>query len=118
VDEVKLSRALERLGDVQAFGYFGIDGGILFIPFVHDCMQASTGHRIPAGEQCHIPATGNEPFGDVARNRFPSAVLQRRRSPGYRRQDSDSFIGLVMLFAVKSGFAVLFITSKIPFGTT
>jgi hypothetical protein len=28
VDEVKLSRALERFGDVKVFGYFGIDGGI------------------------------------------------------------------------------------------
>ena len=31
MDEVKLGSVLERLGDVQVFGDFGIDGGILFI---------------------------------------------------------------------------------------
>ena len=60
----------------------------------HHGMQASAGHRIPGGEQRHIPATGDEPFGDVASHRFPGAVLPRRRSPGYRRQDSHSFVGL------------------------
>jgi hypothetical protein len=94
VDEVELSSALERLGDVKVFGYFGIDGGILFIPLVHHGMQVSAGYRIPAREQRHIPATGDEPFGDVASHRFPGAVLPRRRSPGYRRQDCHSFFGL------------------------
>jgi hypothetical protein len=64
VDEVKLSSVLERFGDVKVFGYFGIDGGILFISVVHHGMQMSVGHRIPAGEQRYLPATGDEPFGD------------------------------------------------------
>ena len=35
VDEVKLSCVLEHFGDVEIFGYFGIDGGIFFISPVH-----------------------------------------------------------------------------------
>src|SRR6266571_1795265 len=41
-------------------------------------------HRIPASEQGHIPATGDESFGDIASHRFPGTVLPGRRSPGYR----------------------------------
>ena len=94
VDEVKLSRAFKRFGDMKVFGYFGIDGGILFISLVHHGMQASASHRISAGKQCHIPSTGDEPFSDVAGNRFPGAILPRRRSPSYGRQDSHSVFGL------------------------
>jgi hypothetical protein len=100
VDEVKLSRVLERFGDVKIFGYFGIDGGILFIPFVHHGMEASASHRIPAGEQRHVPATGHEAFGDVARYRFPGAVLPGRCSPGYGRKNSHSFVGLGHAFSM------------------
>jgi hypothetical protein len=93
VDEVKLSSVLERFGDVKVFGYFGIDGGILFIPPVYHGMEVSAGHRIPAGEQRHIPATGDQSFGDVAGDRLPRAVLPGRCSPSYGRQDSHSFVG-------------------------
>src|SRR5947209_487243 len=55
-------------------------------------MQTSTGHGISASEQGHIPATGDKSFGDVARHRLPGAVLPRRSSPSYRRQDSHLFI--------------------------
>src|SRR5450631_518839 len=57
-------------------------------------MQVSAGDRIPASKQCHVPATGDEPFGYVASHRFPSAILPRRRSPGYWRQDRHSFVGV------------------------
>src|SRR5216683_3137284 len=60
MDEVKLSSTLERFGDVKVFGYFGIDGGILFMSFVNHGVQVSAGHRIPTGEQRHIPTTGDE----------------------------------------------------------
>ena len=60
VDQVELSSVLERFGDVKVFGYFGIDGGILFIAPVHHGMQTSAGHGIPAGEQRYIPATGDQ----------------------------------------------------------
>ena len=93
VDEVELSGVLERFGDVKVLGYFGIDGGILFIPPVDHGMQASAGHGIPGGEQRHIPATGDQSFGDVAGDRLPRAVLPGRRSPGYGRQDGHSFVG-------------------------
>src|SRR5690242_17191035 len=93
VDKVKLSSVLERFRNVKVFGYFGIDGGVLFIPSVHYGMQVSAGHRIPAGEQRHIPATGDESFGDVAGDRLPRAVMAGRCSPGYGRQDSHSFVG-------------------------
>jgi hypothetical protein len=46
---------------------------------------------IPTGQQSHIPASGDEPFGYVACNRFPGAVLPRRRPPGYRRKNSHLF---------------------------
>jgi hypothetical protein len=68
----------------KVFGYFGIDAGILFISLVHHSMEVSVGHRISGGEQCHIPATSDESFGDVAGDRFPGAVLSRRSSPGHR----------------------------------
>ena len=93
VDEVKLSSVLKRFGNVKVLGYFGIDGGILFIPPVHHGMQVSSGHGIPGGEQCHIPTTGYQSFGNVAGYRLPRAVLPGRRSPGYRRQDSHPFVG-------------------------
>src|SRR5579864_4226000 len=44
VEEIKLSSVLEGFRDVKVFGYFGIDGGILFTSLVHDGMQASAGH--------------------------------------------------------------------------
>src|ERR1700728_5117167 len=94
MDEVKLGRPLERLGDMKVFGHFGIDGGIFFVTLVHHGMEASAGDRIPAGEQSHIPASGDEPFGYVACDRFPSAVLPRSRPPGYRRKNSHSFFRL------------------------
>src|SRR5258705_10197816 len=72
----------------------GVGGGLVFITRIHHGMQASAGHRIPAGEQSHIPVSGDEPFGYVACNRFPGAVLPRRRPPSYRRKDSHSFFGL------------------------
>src|SRR5437660_6279925 len=84
VDAVEFSRELDRFGDVQVFGYFGVDGGVLFIPLFHDGMQVSAGHRISGSEQGHIPATGDEPLGDIASHRLPSAILPRRRSPCYR----------------------------------
>src|SRR6266498_3029715 len=94
MDEIKLSRELERFGDVQVFGYFGVDGGVLFIPLFHDGMQVSAGHRISGSEQGHVPATRDEPLGDIASHRLPSAILPRRRSPCYRRQDRHSFVGV------------------------
>ena len=42
MDEVKLSSTLERFGDVEVFGYFGIDGGILFISL---CQPRRAGER-------------------------------------------------------------------------
>jgi len=50
VDEIKLRGVLERFGDVKMLGYFGIDGGILFIPAVNHSMQVSARNRIPGGE--------------------------------------------------------------------
>jgi len=94
VDEIEFARVLEGFGDVKVFGHFGIDGGILFVPLVHYGMQASAGNGIPGGEQRHVPATGDEAFGDVASDRFPSTVLARRRTPGYGRKDSQSFVYL------------------------
>jgi hypothetical protein len=85
MDEIKLSRVLEGFRDVKVFGYFGINSGILFIPPVQYGMQVAASDRIPASEQCHVPATGDESFSDVASHRFPSAIFPRRSSPGYRR---------------------------------
>jgi hypothetical protein len=42
VDKIKLSGVLERFGDVKVLGDFCINGGILFISFVHHGMQVST----------------------------------------------------------------------------
>src|SRR5258706_7671218 len=77
VNEVKLTSTLERIGDVKVFGYLGIEAGILFISPVHYSLQPSARHRIPGRKQGHIPATGDKPFGDIARHRFPSTVLSR-----------------------------------------
>ena len=55
----------------------GIGGGTLTVPLL---------------VYCNFPI--HQAFGDVASDRFPGAVLPRRRSPGYRRQDSHSFVGL------------------------
>src|SRR4029077_2209936 len=115
MDEIKLASALERFGDVKVLGYFGIDAGILFISLVHHGMQVSAGHRVPAGEQRHIPATGDEPFRDVAGHCFPGAVLPRRCSPGYRRQDSYSFVGLS--HAVRRHFSYCMAASTSSRGT-
>ena len=92
VDQVKLRGVFERFGDVQIFGHFGIDGGILFIALVHNGMQVGAGHGISGGKQSHVPAAGNEPFRDIAGHGFPGAILPRRRSPSYRRQDGHSFL--------------------------
>src|SRR5437588_3291144 len=81
VDEVKFSSVLERFGDVKIFGYFRIDGGILFVPPFYHGMEVSSSHRVPSGKQRHIPPTGYQSFGDVAGNRPPRAVLPGRCSP-------------------------------------
>jgi hypothetical protein len=49
-----------------------------------------------------IPATRDEPFGDIARNRFQGAVCRGGVRQGYRRQDSHSFLGFIMLFDMNS----------------
>src|SRR5437764_15198882 len=90
VDEVKLSRMLEHFRDVEVFSDFGIARGILFISPVHYGMQMSAGHRIPGSEQGYIPAPRYQSFGNVAGHRLPGAIVPRRRSPGYRRQNRDS----------------------------
>ena len=41
VDEVELGGVLERFGDVQVFGDFGIDGRVFFIPAVYDGVQVT-----------------------------------------------------------------------------
>jgi hypothetical protein len=50
VDQIKLGSVLEHFRDVKVFGYFGVDGGILFISLVHHGMQVSAGQRIPGGD--------------------------------------------------------------------
>ena len=45
-------------------------------------------------EYLHISTAGDEPFGNVASDRLPSAVLARRGSPGDRRQYSHSHVAL------------------------
>ena len=71
----------------------GIGGAILFIRLVYHATQTSASYGIAAGKQGYIPATSDESFGNVARDRLPGAVLAGRRSPGYRRQNSQPLIG-------------------------
>src|SRR5690348_261029 len=85
VDQVELRSVFKSFGNVKVFGYFGIDAAILLISFSNHSVETSTGHRIPGGEQCHIPATSYESFGNVTGHGFPGAVLSRRSSPGDRR---------------------------------
>src|SRR5690348_18126231 len=85
VDQVELRSMFESFRNVKVFGYFGIDAAILLISFSNHSVETSTGHRIPGGEQCHIPATSYESFGNVTGHGFPGAVLSRRSSPGDRR---------------------------------
>src|SRR5438105_14828827 len=94
VDEVEFSRELERFGDVQVFGYFGVDGGGLFIPLFHDGTQVSAGHRISGSEQGHIPATADDPLADITSHRLPTAISPRRASPCERREDPHSYFGI------------------------
>jgi hypothetical protein len=61
-------------------------------------IQVSAGHRIPAREQRHIPATGDEPFGDVASHRFPAPYCRG----GVRQAIGDRTATLL------SGFLILF----------
>jgi hypothetical protein len=82
VDEVKLLGVFKDLGDVEVFGYFGIDRPVLFITPGDDRMQVSAGERIAGGEESHIPAQVNQAFRYVAGNCFPGAILAWGRSPG------------------------------------
>ena len=82
MNEVKVCGVLKDLGDVQVFGYFGIDRPILFITPGDDRMEMGAGEGIGGGEESHIPAQVNQAFRYVAGHCFPGAILAWRRSPG------------------------------------
>ena len=82
VDEVKLGSVLEHFGDVKVFGSFRIDSRIFFIAPIYYGMEVSASHRIPGGEQRHVPTPRDQSFGDVARDSLPRAVLPGRCSLG------------------------------------
>src|SRR5579862_6672631 len=93
VDEIELSGVLEGLGNMKVFGDFRIDPWILFISSSYDGVKPGAGDGIAGGEQCHIPTAGGEPFGNVAGNRLPCAVMPRRRSPGDGSKNGHSLVG-------------------------
>ena len=93
VDEIELSGMLKDFGDVKIFGDFGIDVAVLFVSASDHGMQAAACNGIRGGKESDVPAPRDKAFRNIARDRFPRAVLSRRRSPCNRRKDRDSSIG-------------------------
>jgi hypothetical protein len=56
---------------------------LLEAPVCHR-VQPGAGDRIPGREQRHVPAAGDQAFGNVAGHRFPGATMAGRCSPGDR----------------------------------
>ena len=103
MDEVKFGGWLECFGDVEVFGYFGIDAGILFVTLVHYGMKAGASQH-PAGERSHIPARATSPSVMLL-----ATVSQAPYCRGGVRQATGEriatlFLGLVILFDANSFF--------------
>src|SRR4051812_22971829 len=75
MNKVKLGSMFECFRNVKVFGYFGVNGGVFFIPPFYYGVQMSASYGIRGGKQCDTPPPSHKTFGDVARHRLPRAVL-------------------------------------------
>ncbi|GAA0439650.1 hypothetical protein Acor_13730 [Acrocarpospora corrugata] len=75
--------------DVHGFPYPPIDGRIIRVSARAHPVQRAGGDRVQGGEQRHIDATRDEPFGQQTRDLLPGPVVKRRRTPRDRPQKGD-----------------------------
>ena len=90
VHDVEVGGALEHGRNVNALGNLRLDGRVLGPTPGDGTDEFGVGDRVGDREERHVVTELDQSFGEKRGEELPRAVVTGRRTPGDRRENSDS----------------------------